>query len=653
MCAVRRTFACILGFALLLAQTPVLAQTRPRATNYAIPTDVQAVGGGEAAKSTNYLLDDTIGEGNIGESRSATYQLDAGYRQTAVSSIALSCGDTVNMGNISLYGQATGTGSCTVITDSEAGYALSWKSGADEGLAGYWPFDETTGTTSYDHSGNAWHGTHVNTPTISADVPSHFFSTRSLQFNGSTQYVDLGTSPVFEPARITVAGWINTTDNSASQTVASKVDTVADQGWELRLDSGNLEFVLNDNTVASVTAPSANQWHHVAGTYDGTNIRVYLNGILRNTVASSAYTPSTRSAKIGARTAGGTIQNYFSGNLDDIRLYSRSLSAPEIALLASKAPAGSLVMSGSQVTHIAPFLFPSTGGLVGQWRMDEPVSGTVADSSGYDHDGTPNGASGVNNKPQPSTNIPTGVTSRDYRSLNFDGTDDHVAFTSALSSSQEDITISTWAYGTPTFKVLVSLGTEVWLGTLGGRWTFNTKPGQYMQSPGNAASGWHHIVATHDGSTARLYVDGVEVNSTAGDLGDPSGSSRIGDYSGGSYNWPGYIDDVRIYDRTLTPEEIKGLYGLPQTWTVANNDAAFGARLRSNSTDTDSKWGTDVFSDKWLAIGGGSYTVVSRGTSNHPTGSTQNFQYRTEVGASKIQPAGVYQSTLTITAVAL
>lgn len=653
MCAVRRTFACILGFALLLAQTPVLAQTRPRATNYAIPTDVQAVGGGEAAKSTNYLLDDTIGEGNIGESRSDTYQLDAGYRQTTVSSIALSCGDTVNMGNISLFGQATGTGSCTVITDSEAGYALSWRSGADEGMAAYWPFDETTGTQAYDHAGGAWHGTHVNTPTISADVPSQYFSTRSLQFDGSTQYVDMGTSSILEPPLITVATWINTTDNATSQTIVSKVDTVADQGWALRLDSGNLEFILNDATVAAVTAPSANQWHHVAGTYDGTNIKIYLNGVLRTTTASSPYTQSTRSAKIGAGSAGGTVQNYFSGNIDDVRLYNRSLSAPEIAQLASKAPAGSLVMSGSQVTHIGPFLFPSTGGLVGQWRMDEPVSGTVADSSGYDHDGTPNGASGLNNKPQPSTNIPTGMTSRDYRSLSFDGTDDHVAFTSPYSSSQNKVTVSAWVYGNPTFKVAVSLGNDVWLGTLGGKWAWNTQPGQYMQSSANVSTGWHLLVGTHDGATGKLYLDGVEVASAAGTLGNPSGSSRIGDYSGGSYNWPGYIDDVRLYDRTLTLAEIKALYGTPQTWSVGVNEATFGARLRSNSTDTDSKWGTDVLSDKWLAIGGGSYTVVSRGTSNHPTGSTQNFQYRTEVGASKIQPAGVYQSALTITAVAL
>jgi hypothetical protein len=128
MPTVRRIFACILGFSVFVAQAHAQTQTRPRATNYQIPSDVQAVGGGESAKSTNYILDDTIGEANIGESRSNNYQLDAGYRQTLESFLALSCSTPVNIGTITFVGQQTGSGACTVITDAEAGYTLSWAS---------------------------------------------------------------------------------------------------------------------------------------------------------------------------------------------------------------------------------------------------------------------------------------------------------------------------------------------------------------------------------------------------------------------------------------------------------------------------------------------------------------------------------------------
>jgi hypothetical protein len=114
-------------FSIVLIASHAHAQTRPRATNYQIPTDVQAVGGGEAGKSTNYILDDTIGESNIGFGRSNTYDLNAGYRQTTDAFLSLSCGGSVALGSISATGQITGSGTCLVATDADAGYALSWR----------------------------------------------------------------------------------------------------------------------------------------------------------------------------------------------------------------------------------------------------------------------------------------------------------------------------------------------------------------------------------------------------------------------------------------------------------------------------------------------------------------------------------------------
>lgn len=113
--------------AIFVSQTLYAQNIRPKATNYQMPTDVQAVGGGEAAKSTFYILDDTIGEANIGPSRSTTYDLNAGYRQTVADAfIALSCDDSTDLGTLAITGQRTGNVSCTVITDAEAGYSLAW-----------------------------------------------------------------------------------------------------------------------------------------------------------------------------------------------------------------------------------------------------------------------------------------------------------------------------------------------------------------------------------------------------------------------------------------------------------------------------------------------------------------------------------------------
>lgn len=125
--AVRRTVSIAVLSSLVLPLLAYAQQTQPRGSTYAIPTDVQAVGGGESGKSNNYLLDDTIGEGNIGPGRSTTYDLNAGYRQTTQEYLSLTCSAIADLESITGGGQRTGSGTCVVITDAQAGYALSWQ----------------------------------------------------------------------------------------------------------------------------------------------------------------------------------------------------------------------------------------------------------------------------------------------------------------------------------------------------------------------------------------------------------------------------------------------------------------------------------------------------------------------------------------------
>ncbi len=138
----------LLAALLLLFGQAEAQQVRPDSDNYRIPTDVQPVGGGEQAISNNYHLDDTIGEGNIGPSRSATYDINAGYRQTLAAFLSLNCTGTVNMGSIVQTGDtsvnvcgttgycASNAAACTVVTDGDAGYGLHWTVTSGTGALG-------------------------------------------------------------------------------------------------------------------------------------------------------------------------------------------------------------------------------------------------------------------------------------------------------------------------------------------------------------------------------------------------------------------------------------------------------------------------------------------------------------------------------------
>lgn len=120
----RKTASAIVLLMLLSSANELYAAAT---TNYTIPSDVQDAGGGEKAKSNNYVLSDTIGEGDIGIGQTANYTLNAGYRQPAPDSyIAIAGPASILIGTIVGTGQATASGSWIVTTDADGGYQLSW-----------------------------------------------------------------------------------------------------------------------------------------------------------------------------------------------------------------------------------------------------------------------------------------------------------------------------------------------------------------------------------------------------------------------------------------------------------------------------------------------------------------------------------------------
>lgn len=104
--------------------------------NYHIEADSLNIGG-ERQTSTNYIMEDTIGETATGSSDSSSYKLKAGYQQMTESSISVSSPSDVTMspsiGGVS-GGSATGEASWTVTTDEPAGYSLSVKAGSSPAL---------------------------------------------------------------------------------------------------------------------------------------------------------------------------------------------------------------------------------------------------------------------------------------------------------------------------------------------------------------------------------------------------------------------------------------------------------------------------------------------------------------------------------------
>ncbi len=103
---------------------------------------------------------------------------------------------------------------------------------------------------------------------------------------------------------------------------------------------------------------------------------------------------------------------------------------------------------------------------------------------------------------------------------------------------------------------------------------------------------------------------------------------------------------ISQFEDTIGPFS-PSVVGVPETWTVAATTSEWGGRLKSSSTDSAVQWGTDLTSEKWLNVGtGSSVLLVNRNSSTAPAGSSEQLQFRAEVGSSKIQPSGTYDVTV-------
>ena len=203
----------------------------------------------------------------------------------------------------------------------------------------------------------------------------------------------------------------------------------------------------------------------------------------------------------------------------------------------------------------------NSNGLVGYWPLDEGSGNSAQDASGNGSTGRWSGtASGAN-----STYYSTGKVGN-YAGV-FDGTTDYV-WTTATFTMNGAVTMSAWAQPGTSTEPLYRIAEMNYANTgeIGGNsagttygWDYNN----HQITGGTIASGtWVMVTGVYDGTNQILYLNGAQVGSPYVS-GSATGTNimSIGATSNNhSYKWNGLIDDVRIYNRALSPAEIKALY---------------------------------------------------------------------------------------------
>jgi Concanavalin A-like lectin/glucanases superfamily len=207
-----------------------------------------------------------------------------------------------------------------------AGFAAP--ASAATGLVAAYGFEETTGATTADASGNNNTGT-LNGPTRSS-AGKHG---AALAFDGTNDRVSVPDSPSLDfTGALTLEAWVNPTSVAGYRTIVMK-ETPGLYNWALYgstttgLPNGRV-VTSADLDVKNPTKLPLNTWTHIALTYDGSTLRMYTGG---QQTASRPVTGPLTTSDGTLQIGGNTIwQEWFKGRLDDLRIYDRALTPSEI-----------------------------------------------------------------------------------------------------------------------------------------------------------------------------------------------------------------------------------------------------------------------------------------------------------------------------------
>lgn len=439
------------------------------------------------------------------------------------------------------------------------------------GPVAYWSFDEGYGSTAYDYSPNDNDGT-INGATWKPASECKFG--KCLYFDGDGDYVQIPDNLILEPQNFTVSAWVKPSALSSWNYIISNTKDSYYYGYRLEInDLGDLYFSIGygssqaDCTYNSIV--QLNQWQLFSASYDGSDIKLYKDGNLLKTcnVGSITLDYSATNTMVGYSNVTGN-RKYFKGYIDEVKIYNYARTAEQIKQDYNRGRAVMLGQSGGD--EYASL----TDGLVGWWKMDESsYNGTadeLVDSSGNERHGFAFGTS--------LSTISTSTAkfgrasyldgSSHYLEIpynDFDRDDFSISFWLKTSSSSQTI-FNTYS-GTPRVAAYIQADGTLRFNVRGSNGS--TIPNIYVYSNTVINDNiWHHVSLVRQDDFIYIYIDGDFESREAGLHNVDPGSARdsLGLGANGLYHdaydptYQGYIDDFRIYEKALSPEEVRHLY---------------------------------------------------------------------------------------------
>jgi len=375
-------------------------------------------------------------------------------------------------------------------------------------------------------------GTHHN------DGP--FVGAGYVEFDGTGDYLSLASTTCYLGANdFTVEAWVYWAGNTALSSVPAIISK-----WSA--PNGPFQFLVNASgfsfqytkaaggslSASGTTVPSANRWYHVAAVKYGSELKLYVDGVVEaTTTGATAILNRNDNVQIGHRTWAGPPPVAWDGYISNLRLVSTALYTENFT-----PPTKSLTAITNTV------LLTCQGN-------------TIADASSSAHTITANGDISLTKEPFAGAGA-----------VYFDGTGDYlsVADGTDFTLGTDNFTLECWVY-------LQSDSLQIFLGQNDGnlptssidiRYSSGTITAYafsghsaFSRSGSAAQNSWHHIAWVRDGSAMRLFINGTQTTGTSNistnSINDSSEQFGVGACNGsGGYKMTGYLSNVRLIKGT-------------------------------------------------------------------------------------------------------
>lgn len=456
------------------------------------------------------------------------------------------------------------------LSPSEVKQLYQWAPGP----VGYWDFNEGSGTTAFDKSGNGLNGTISN----AVYTTGKYGSALGNPVNDTMEAATVINNSLFrfnDTQSFSYGGWVKIDgSDSTGFIIRTGSNNTSTPGYTLLIPSSNFARCsysdgdgLGADNVTGITDIADGNWHHVVVVRNGSVVTIYVDGKYDNSATGTTIElDNSISTHIGYDIRANSLG--FEGQIDHVKIYDYARTPAQIAYDYNR---------GEPIAH---------------YKFDEGEETTIHNSSRELVDGSLDGTLTVTTTGGNSAGVGTcntansawgsGANGKFGASLNFDGDGDYVANASTVWPALNTISVSAWfkkssgnsgtifskdmaGFSPTAFDLAVD--DRIRLTTYTGGCTYpDNRTDVSGVKTGLNDNSWHHVVALYNGTDLLIYVDGkldkTQAATTTGEVcnaynGWSIGARRI---SGLGSFFLGLIDEVQIFNYALSPAQVRKLY---------------------------------------------------------------------------------------------